>query len=85
MIAKGVNYPLTSSMGRFFDAVSAMAGIRYDADFEGQAAMELEMRMDRHIRAHYEYEWKKEGVCRILLEPGGVQRGGAGIRYCFWR
>ncbi len=38
----GVNAPLTSSAGRLFDAVAAICGFREKAQFEGQAAMELE-------------------------------------------
>jgi hydrogenase maturation protein HypF len=34
--------PRTSSLGRVFDAASAIAGVRLEQAYEGQAAMELE-------------------------------------------
>jgi hydrogenase maturation protein HypF len=42
MLAKQIQSPVTTSMGRLFDAVASMLGLCQDASFEGQAAMALE-------------------------------------------
>jgi len=42
MLKRGLNSPWCSSIGRLFDAVASLVGLRQQMRFEGQAAMELE-------------------------------------------
>lgn len=42
MLTQNLSSPLTSSVGRLFDAMASLMNVRQRAGFEGQAAMELE-------------------------------------------
>ncbi|WP_018993386.1 carbamoyltransferase HypF [Thioalkalivibrio sp. ALgr1] len=48
---RGVNAPWTSSVGRLFDAVAALTGLRTGAGFEGQAAMLVQQAAEASPRA----------------------------------
>jgi hydrogenase maturation protein HypF len=64
-LERRINSPLTSSMGRLFDAVSALLGIRGEIDYEGQAAVELEM-------AAHAYCGGESPSVRAGQLPGGI-------------
>ena len=72
MIIRGLNTPQTSSLGRLFDGVAALAGIRHRVTFEGQAAMELEG-MAVETKAPYSYEWEETGGY-YLMRPEPIIR-----------
>lgn len=55
MIATRTNCPETSSMGRLFDAISSLLGVRSLVNYEGQAAIELEAMADLDCAQLYEF------------------------------
>jgi hydrogenase maturation protein HypF len=69
MCEQGLNAPLTSSMGRLFDAVAAIIGLRRQVAFEGQAAMELEMIAEDPTPERYDFQWWDGEIRVIAIAP----------------
>jgi hydrogenase maturation protein HypF len=65
-IEQRINTVDTSSCGRLVDAVSAIAGVRLDVNYEGQAAIEFEMRSADGIEDAYSFEIE---ACEIDPRP----------------
>jgi hydrogenase maturation protein HypF len=67
-LERGINSPLTSSAGRLFDAVSALAGVRGEIDYEAQAAIELEMAAPDKVE-----DFEGESYPFAIIEEQGVR------------
>ena len=68
-LEQDLNAPLTSSLGRLFDAVSSLVGIRHQISYEAQAAMEFEAAVEATSQGAYQFE-----LARGLIDPTAVIR-----------
>jgi len=62
------NSPETSSMGRLFDAIASIVGLRNTVNYEGQAAIELEAIAGSSTEHGYDFEITGDGPV-IKAEP----------------
>ncbi len=70
MLERNINSPWTSSVGRLFDAVASIAGVRDRVSFEGQAGMELEaLTASSTDDGVYPSSFSDGEVCQIDTRP----------------
>jgi hydrogenase maturation protein HypF len=76
MLAKRVNCPVTSSVGRLFDAVASLLGLCQRVNFEGQAAMKLEFAVRPGVEEAYPAGLDWQPMIEAMLQddvPVGVK------------
>jgi hydrogenase maturation protein HypF len=74
LITNKINSPLTSGLGRLFDGVAAIIGLRKTVSFEGQAAMELEGQSDRKAAEPFPFAISEDKENCFILDISSTIR-----------
>ena len=73
LLEKGIQAPETTSVGRLFDAVASLLGLRQVSSFEGQAAMDLECVVAAGVETFYPVHLAESAP--LIRETSPVLRG----------
>ena len=69
MLLRGINSVDTSSCGRLFDAVASLVDLRQEVNFEGQAAIELEMIAQANLQQRYPFLVSDGEPAQVDMRP----------------
>ncbi len=69
MLLRGINSVETSSCGRLFDAVASLVDLRQEVNFEGQAAIELEMIAQAGLQQRYPFLASDGEPAQVDMRP----------------
>jgi hydrogenase maturation protein HypF len=80
MLQKNINSPLTSSVGRLFDGVASLIGLRQETNYEGETAMELEFATSGHVTDET-YPYSLVEGKSFNLQPSTLNGIGPSVRF----